>query len=85
MTNWRKSSRSGGSATSDCVELARFPRAVGVRDGKDPDGANFALSAACFRGLVVDIKRGAHDLIGAQASSEGESRALVEKIMKEFA
>jgi hypothetical protein len=62
MTNWRKSSHSGGSATSDCVELARFPRAVGVRDSKDPGGANLTLSAASFRRLAADIKRGEHDL-----------------------
>lgn len=61
MTNWRKSSHSGGSATSDCVELARFPRAVGMRDSKNPDGPTFALSREIFRALVRDVKAGDHD------------------------
>ena len=62
MTNWRKSSHSGGSATSDCVELARFPRAVGVRDSKNPSGPRITLPVERFRWLTADIKRGAHDL-----------------------
>ena len=62
MTNWRKSSHSGGSATSDCVELARSPQAVGVRDSKDPNGPHITLPVERFRSLAADIKRGAHDL-----------------------
>ncbi|MEU4826941.1 DUF397 domain-containing protein [Actinomadura sp. NPDC023710] len=62
MMNWRKSSHSGGSATSDCVELARFPQAVGVRDSKDPSGPHITLPVERFRRLAADIKCGAHDL-----------------------
>ncbi|MEU5990579.1 DUF397 domain-containing protein [Spirillospora sp. NPDC047418] len=62
MTNWQKSSYSGGSATSDCVELGRSPRAVGVRDSKDPTGPRITLPVECFRRLAADIKRGAYDL-----------------------
>ncbi|MFG1852160.1 DUF397 domain-containing protein [Actinomadura geliboluensis] len=62
MTNWRKSSYSGGSATSDCVELACSPQAVGVRDSKDPSGPRITLPVERFRCLAADIKRGAHDL-----------------------
>lgn len=32
---WRKSSRSGGG---DCVEIARVPGLVAVRDSKHPSG-----------------------------------------------
>ncbi|MFB4307183.1 DUF397 domain-containing protein [Actinomadura sp. GTD37] len=53
MTNWRKSSHSGGSATSDCVELARSPRAVGVRDSKDPSGPRIMLQVERFRRLAA--------------------------------
>ncbi|MFI6750385.1 DUF397 domain-containing protein [Actinomadura luteofluorescens] len=62
MMNWRKSSHSGGSATSDCVELARSPQAVGVRDSKDPSGPRITLLVERFRSLAADIKRGVHDL-----------------------
>ncbi|WP_083822005.1 DUF397 domain-containing protein [Saccharopolyspora spinosa] len=34
---WRKSSRSG--STSNCVEVARTAKLVGVRDSKDRGGA----------------------------------------------
>ncbi|CND66275.1 Domain of uncharacterised function (DUF397) [Mycobacterium tuberculosis] len=61
MTNWQKSSYSGGSATSDCVELARSSRAVGVRDSKDPSGPCIMLPVDRFRQLAADIKRGIHD------------------------
>lgn len=63
MTNWRKSSYSGGSATSDCVELARFPRAVGVRDSKAPHGPMVALSLETFRTLVRNVKAGDLDAL----------------------
>ena len=35
--DWRKSSHSG-SQGGNCVEVAAHPRAVHVRDSKDPDG-----------------------------------------------
>ncbi|MFI7576415.1 DUF397 domain-containing protein [Micromonospora sp. NPDC049497] len=34
--DWRKSSHSGDEGA--CVEVARLPRTVGVRDSKDPAG-----------------------------------------------
>ncbi|WP_433463469.1 DUF397 domain-containing protein [Spirillospora sp. CA-128828] len=62
MTQWRKSKRSGTGAQSDCVEVANLSGNIGVRDSKDPSGPNLALSAACFRQLAADIKRGTHDM-----------------------
>ena len=41
---WRKSSRSGQGANSNCIEVAFVGPAVAVRDSKDPDGAALAFT-----------------------------------------
>ncbi|MFC6884588.1 MULTISPECIES: DUF397 domain-containing protein [Actinomadura] len=57
LPKWRKSSRSGtGGSQSDCVEVARGARNIGVRDSKDPDGPRLALSPAAWRALVERLK-----------------------------
>ncbi|MFI0405803.1 DUF397 domain-containing protein [Actinomadura sp. 3N508] len=58
MTEWRKSSHSGSTAQSDCVELAVLPGAVGIRDSKNPDGPKLALPASAVRAFLTRIKRG---------------------------
>ncbi|TDD64704.1 DUF397 domain-containing protein [Actinomadura rubrisoli] len=60
MTEWRKASKSSTEG-GDCVELARFPDTVGVRDSKNPHGPAFALSRESFRSLVRDVKAGKLD------------------------
>lgn len=42
--NWRKSSHSGDSSEPHCVELARLPGAIAMRDSKDPDGPVLLLT-----------------------------------------
>ncbi len=61
MIHWRKSSRSGTSGQSNCVEVANLSGDVGVRDSKDPGGpaSRFRSSASV---LAADIKHGEHDL-----------------------
>jgi Domain of unknown function (DUF397) len=54
---WRKSSRSDTSG-NDCVELARLPRVIGVRDSKNPAAGNLFLTGAQFATLLADIKAG---------------------------
>ncbi|MFD0856978.1 DUF397 domain-containing protein [Actinomadura adrarensis] len=54
---WRKSQRSSDQGDA-CVEVARFPNAVGVRDSKDPDGAKLILSQQAFRMLIQDLASG---------------------------
>ncbi|WP_242905632.1 DUF397 domain-containing protein [Actinomadura terrae] len=60
MTMWRKASKSTSDG-GDCVELAEFPLAVGIRDSKDPHGPKIALPTTSFRDLMTAIKRGEHD------------------------
>ncbi|MBC6458750.1 DUF397 domain-containing protein [Actinomadura sp. HBU206391] len=55
---WRKSSHSGGSQNTDCVELARLVGAVGIRDGKNPEGGMLAVSATDLGRLLSAIKLG---------------------------
>lgn len=57
--SWRKSSYSTGVNDEACIELARFPSAVGVRDSKNPDHGHLALSGRQFAGLVRKLKRDA--------------------------
>jgi hypothetical protein len=63
MTGWRRSSYSGTQDESECVEVARMGRAIGVRDSKNPGGPVLALSHRAFRALLDQLKAGigAHD------------------------
>ncbi|GAA2664541.1 MULTISPECIES: DUF397 domain-containing protein [Actinosynnema] len=45
--NWRKSSRSN-STQANCVEVARTPNGVAVRDSKNPNGPVLRFSAAAW-------------------------------------
>jgi hypothetical protein len=51
---WRKA-RQSDSQGGACVEVARFPGAVGVRDSKDPDGPKLILTRHAFRALVQGV------------------------------
>lgn len=61
---WRKSSRSGTGqgGQSDCVEVARLSRDIGVRDSKHPEAGHLVLSAESFATLVARAKRDRLDL-----------------------
>jgi hypothetical protein len=61
VTEWRKSSRSGGSSDPACVEVARLSSGVGMRDSKDPDGGRLGFSYGQFAVLVERVKRGELD------------------------
>ncbi|WP_131736012.1 DUF397 domain-containing protein [Actinomadura roseirufa] len=61
MSIWRKSSHSGTTGNSDCVEVADLVGNIGVRDSKDPHGPTLALPTASFHDLITRIKHGAHD------------------------
>ncbi|TDC69153.1 DUF397 domain-containing protein [Actinomadura sp. GC306] len=56
LIKWRKARRSGDQGGA-CVEVARFPQAVAVRDSKNPDGPRLLLSPDAFRTILDHIKR----------------------------
>ncbi|MFE9102331.1 DUF397 domain-containing protein [Actinomadura geliboluensis] len=46
---WRKSSHSGGANDATCVELAKLPTGIGIRDSKDPGGSPLIVLPAALR------------------------------------
>ncbi|WP_320065362.1 DUF397 domain-containing protein [Micromonospora sp. RTGN7] len=56
---WHASSRSGGEG--DCVEVAAFADAVGVRDSKDRRGPALSFELAAWAGFVRAAGSGALD------------------------
>ncbi|TDE35500.1 DUF397 domain-containing protein [Actinomadura sp. 6K520] len=55
LIKWRKARRSSDQGDA-CVEVARFPEVVGVRDSKDPDGPKLLLTPDAFRTVLNDLK-----------------------------
>ncbi|MGV9272403.1 DUF397 domain-containing protein [Streptomyces griseosporeus] len=51
---WRKSSYSSGSQ-GDCVEVALTPVTVHVRDSKDREGGDFAVSAGSWAAFLSHL------------------------------
>jgi hypothetical protein len=45
-------------STGACVEVARTPRTVHVRDSKDPEGQHLVLPVDVWREFVERVKRG---------------------------
>ncbi|MDM4723073.1 DUF397 domain-containing protein [Micromonospora sp. WMMA1363] len=56
---WRKSSRSGGEG--NCVEVAAFAAAVGVRDSKDRPGPALSFGPAAWTRFVAATRVGRFD------------------------
>ncbi len=54
---WRKSTRSSGGG-SNCVEVARLPGHVAIRDSKNPAGPALIITPAAFRELTDGVRRG---------------------------
>jgi hypothetical protein len=52
---WRKSSHSHGDNT-DCVEVAKLPRAIGLRDSKNPTTGHHTISRQAFARLMTTLK-----------------------------
>ncbi|WP_410633396.1 DUF397 domain-containing protein [Amycolatopsis sp. cmx-4-83] len=51
---WRKSSH---SETNNCVEVAKDPDGVAVRDSKDPEGGVIELPGSGWRGLAARVRQ----------------------------
>ncbi|MFB4295650.1 DUF397 domain-containing protein [Actinomadura sp. NTSP31] len=62
MTEWRKSSHSGGVNDEACVEVTDLGGRIAVRDSKNPEGPRLGFSADDFGGLLARIRRGEMDL-----------------------
>ena len=55
---WRKTSYSSGNG-GNCVEVGIAPRAVAVRDSKNPDGPKLAFSREGWQDFTRRVKTGA--------------------------
>ncbi|MFD3569112.1 DUF397 domain-containing protein [Streptomyces sp. NPDC058667] len=55
--DWRKSSYSSGEG-GNCVEVAAHPTTIHVRDSKNPDGPQLAVSPTAWAAFV-DVASGA--------------------------
>lgn len=60
FTNWKKSSRSGGS--NQCVECAVADGLLAVRDSKSPDGPRLIFPARAAVALIACAKQGDYDI-----------------------
>ncbi|MFF9200724.1 DUF397 domain-containing protein [Streptomyces sp. NPDC014986] len=54
--NWRKSSHSGPGDGDSCVEIARSPTRIGIRDSKDPRRATLTFPADVFTSFLQALK-----------------------------
>ncbi|MCF3101003.1 DUF397 domain-containing protein [Streptomyces roseoverticillatus] len=52
---WVKSSHSEGTGNS-CVEIARLPLEVGVRDSKNKSGAALVLSVPAWSAFIDEVR-----------------------------
>ena len=55
---WRKSSRSTQGTSEQCVEVARLPHAISIRDSKAPDAGRITLTIHTFATLLDLAKQG---------------------------
>ncbi|NEA27390.1 DUF397 domain-containing protein [Actinomadura bangladeshensis] len=56
VIKWRKAQQSGDQGDA-CVEVARFPEAVAVRDSKNPDGPKLLLTPHTFQTILNNLKQ----------------------------
>ncbi|WP_435810618.1 DUF397 domain-containing protein [Streptomyces thermoviolaceus] len=61
-TEWKKSSYSGGGEGNDCVEIARVPPHIAIRDSKAPSRAALTFPAGAFVTFVEALKDGGRAL-----------------------
>ncbi|WUH98607.1 DUF397 domain-containing protein [Spirillospora sp. NBC_00431] len=59
---WRKSTRSTGGTSGECVELASLNDKIGIRDSKNPRTPHITVGREALSSLVAQIKAGDLDL-----------------------
>jgi predicted secreted Zn-dependent protease len=57
---WRKSTRSG--ANGNCIEVAKLPNAVAIRDSKDLSGPVLVFVPGEWEAFISGAKKGEFDL-----------------------
>lgn len=59
IVNWRKSSYSGSSANTECVEVGTTPAkdAVGIRDTKSRNRGHLQVSRTTWSAFVRSVSR----------------------------
>jgi hypothetical protein len=57
-TTWRKASYSTGNGGA-CIEVGTAPRAVAVRDSKDPEGPKLTFAPGSWQAFTSRVKNGA--------------------------
>ncbi|MCC5476826.1 DUF397 domain-containing protein [Streptomyces barringtoniae] len=55
--HWFKSSYSDSSNGNDCLEVAPTPTTIHIRDSKNTDGPQLAVTPATWTGFVVYASR----------------------------
>ncbi|GAA2451281.1 hypothetical protein GCM10010191_81710 [Actinomadura vinacea] len=60
MTQWRKSSRSEGGTSGECIELATLDEGIGIRDSKAPAAGRLTVNPEVLAG-VARVKAGQLD------------------------
>ncbi|WP_433227689.1 DUF397 domain-containing protein [Actinomadura formosensis] len=58
---WRKASRTTANG-ENCVEVARIPDEIAMRDSKNPDGPQQRFSILEVAAFFTEIKCGKYDL-----------------------
>jgi len=62
VMNWKRSSYSSSNG-QNCVDVAtNLPRAVAVRDSKDPGGPALVVTPADWQSFTASVKAGRFDL-----------------------
>ncbi|RCG30809.1 DUF397 domain-containing protein [Sphaerisporangium album] len=55
LVTWRKSSYSSANG-GECIEVAKVPNGIAVRDSKDPARGHLMVSAEAFNAFLAAVR-----------------------------